>query len=461
MIIENVEIIDIANDGNAIGKYNNIVIFIKNAVPGDVVDVKILKKKKNFWEGTIEKIHKENKLRSIPFCSHYGICGGCKWQHMTYEGQLYFKQKQVKDAFKKIGGVLPQNIIPILPSPITKEYRNKLEFTFSTNKWTNNYETDKTLNNNDNLALGFHIAGMFNKIVDIEKCYLQNTFSNNIRLTIKNLAIKLGLSFYNIKESKGLLRNIIIRNTLDDQWMLIVVFGYNDTQAIELLLKNIKTSLPNLTSLMYVINSKKNDSITDLPVYLYYGKDYITETLENLIFKIGPLSFFQTNSIQAARLYSIVKNFANLSGNEIVYDLYTGIGTIANFIASHTYKIIGIDNIEPAIKDARENSMFNKIKNTTFITGDIAKIFNNELINTYGSPDVVITDPPRSGMHPKVIEQLLKVQPTKIIYVSCNPATQSRDIAMLKQIYSINKTQAVDMFPHTSHVENVALLIKN
>ncbi len=458
-IIENIEVTDAGAEGVAIAKKDGIVIFVKNAVPGDIVDLKIIKKKRKYYEGIIEKIHKKGEIRSEAFCSHYGICGGCKWQHMSYKGQLIYKQKQVTDAFNRIAGIYTDNILPIIPSPNTIEYRNKMEYTFSCNGWLKDF--NPKANEQDKLALGFHIAGMFNKVIDINKCYLQNNFANTLRNYIRELAFELKLSFYNVKELTGFLRNIIIRNTIDNQWMLVVVFGYEDIELQNIFLEKIKNKFSEITSLMYVINTKRNDTINDLSVKLYSGLPYITEKMHHLNFKIGPVSFYQTNPLQAVNLYSVVKEFAGLTGNETVYDLYTGTGTIANFVANKSKKVIGIDNIEPAIKDAIQNSLSNNINNTSFIAGDLAKIFINEFIENHSKPDVVITDPPRSGMHPKIIERLLEVLPEKIVYVSCNPATQARDISMLTNYYKVKKMQAVDMFPQTSHVENVALLIKN
>ncbi len=458
-IIENVEVIDVGTDGIAIAKHNGMVVFLKYAVTGDIVDVKILKKKKNYVEGKIEKIHKAGETRTLPFCSHYGICGGCKWQHITYEGQLFYKQKQINDAFNRVARLSPKVVLPIIPSPATIEYRNKMEYAFTNSSWLNDFNENKYTDKKP--GLGFHIAGMFKQIINIQKCYLQNDFANKLRNTIRDIAVKEKMSFYNIKEHTGFLRNIIIRNTTINEWMLIVVFGYENIKLRESLLEKIKAEFPELNSLMYVINTKKNDTISDLPVYLYSGYSYITEKMHNLKLKTGPVSFYQTNSLQAENLYSVIKEFASLSGKETVYDLYTGTGSIANFISPNAYKIIGIDNIESAIADASENSKNNNINNTIFYSGDLAKIFTSDFININGIPDVIITDPPRSGMHPKVVEEILKIMPQKIVYVSCNPATQARDIAMLAKNYEIIKMQAVDMFPHTSHIENVVLLIRN
>ncbi|MBE9467276.1 MAG: 23S rRNA (uracil(1939)-C(5))-methyltransferase RlmD [Bacteroidetes bacterium] len=456
---EKVEIIDIGAEGKAIAKINDLIVFIPYVIPGDIVDIQINKKKKNFLEGYAVKFHEYSPDRQEAFCSHFGICGGCKWQILPYQEQLKFKQKQVVDNLERIGKIKLEEIGDILPSEKTTYYRNKLEYSFSNKRWLTNDEIDDEDNESKQMnALGFHIPKKFDKILNIEHCYLQKEPSNKIRLAVKQYALDNNLSFFDLRKQNGFLRNLIIRTSTTNELMVIVSFYYEDEKEREKLLNHLSENFDEISSLMYVINSKPNDSITDLDVKLFKGKDHFFEEMENLRFKIGPKSFYQTNSEQAYNLYKIVREFANLCGKENVYDLYTGTGTIANFIAKQSKKVIGIEYIEEAIEDAKINSTINNIDNTEFFAGDIKDILSQEFIDEKGKPDVIIIDPPRAGMHKNVIESILYAMPKKIVYVSCNPATQARDINLLLENYSVKKIQPVDMFPHTHHVENVALL---
>ncbi len=458
-VAEQIEIFDAGAEGKAVAKLNDRIVFIPYGAPGDVVDIQITKKKKSFYEGKIIHFHKYSEQRTNPVCGHFGICGGCKWQHLTYDAQLHFKQKQVENNLKRIAKIDIPFISPIIPSAKTTEYRNKLEFTFSCRRWLTDEEM-KTNTKELNNALGFHLQGKFDRVLDIHHCSLQPEPSNAIRLAAKQFAIENNLEFLDHKTHTGFLRNIIIRNTSTDELMVIVIFNEDKMNTIESFLENLKNKFPAITSLMYVINKKCNDDLSDQQAICYSGKDHLIEKMEELYFKISPLSFFQTNIQQALRLYQVVREFAMLTGNETVYDLYTGTGTIANFIARQAKQVIGIEYVEASILNAKENSSGNQINNTLFYTGDIAKTFTDEFIQEHGFPEVVITDPPRSGMHPEVISQLLKIAPLRIVYVSCNPATQARDIELLKNDYLISNIQPVDMFPHTHHVENVVLLLK-
>ncbi|MFH0867521.1 MAG: 23S rRNA (uracil(1939)-C(5))-methyltransferase RlmD [Bacteroidota bacterium] len=457
-ILEGVEIIDIADEGKAVGRKNDMVVFVSGAVPGDIVDVKITKRKRSFIEGKVEKIIKPSTYRVKPFCKHFGICGGCKWQHLSYDTQLHFKQKHVEDCLSRIAGIETTGILmPILKCDEQQLYRNKLEYTFSNRRFLtheDDFDTPKQLN-----GLGFHIPGRFDKVLDIEECFLQREPSNEIRLEIKKFALLNNHEFFNLRSQTGFLRNIIIRTTTDEV-MLIVVFYYEDKTKRMALLDHISSVFPEITSLMYVINSKRNDVISDLSIELYKGNPYITETMEYLNFRVSPVSFYQTNPLQAYELFKTVREFAGLTGNETVYDLYTGTGSIANFVSRRAEKVVGIENIESAVNDARRNSAINNIKNTSFFSGDMVKVLNDEFVETNGRPDIVIADPPRSGMHKDVVFALMNILPGRIVYVSCNPSTQARDVEILKEKYHLVKSQAVDMFPHTQHVENVALLEK-
>ncbi len=456
LIIENLEIIDAGAEGNAIARYNDMVIFIPFVVPGDVCDVRVISRRRRFMEGRVVKFHKYSDKRTQPLCQHFGTCGGCKWQNMEYKHQLYFKQKQVADNFSRIGHLEYPEILPILRSEDIYYYRNKLEYTFSSLRWLSAEEIDNQ-GEIDRNALGFHIPGMFDRILDIETCYLQKEPTNEIRNRLRAFAKEKGFTFYNIRKFEGQLRNVIIRNAGEDL-MVIMVFGTDDEIVIKEVMEFLSVSFPQISSLFYVINLKHNDTISDLEPVLHRGVPYIKGTMEDLQFRIGPLSFYQTNPEQALRMYQIVREMASLKGDEVVYDLYTGTGTIANFIARRAAKVIGIEYVEPAVADARINSEINGIENTTFLAGDMAKMLTPELFAQHGTPDIIITDPPRAGMHEKVVVNILKALPAKIVYVSCNPATQARDLALLVESYKITRIQPVDMFPHTSHVENVCLL---
>jgi 23S rRNA (uracil1939-C5)-methyltransferase len=459
-VLENVEIIDAASEGVAIARIDGKVLFVKNAVPGDIANVQVIKKRSAFLEGIAKEIITYSEKRAEPFCTHFGVCGGCKWQNMKYEHQLFYKQKQVADNLERIGKIDVSDILPIIPSKHTQYYRNKLEYTFSDRRWLTNedmLQDDEYRNMN---ALGFHIPGFFDKVLDIEKCFLQPEPSNAIRLKVKKYCIENGLTFFNLKQQHGLLRNLIIRNTSTNELMVIFSF-YEESDKIHSLLDHIIKAFPEITSLMYVINGKKNDVISDLEIQCYKGNSFIYEEMEGMKFKVGPVSFFQTNTEQAYELYKTARTFAGLSGDELVYDLYTGTGTIANFIASKTKKVIGIEYIESAVDDAKENAKTNQIENTFFYAGDLAEVLNDDFIALHGKPDVIITDPPRAGMHKNVVTQILKIAPEKIVYISCNPATQARDIEMIRSNYSVTKIQPVDMFPHTHHVENIVLMEKH
>jgi 23S rRNA (uracil1939-C5)-methyltransferase len=464
--IENVTITGTSSDGRAVARINEMVVFVQDAVPGDIGDVMIYRKKKSFMEGRLINITTPSPDRAIPFCEHFGVCGGCKWQNMSYEAQLIFKQNQVEDALKRLGKIKLPEISKIIPSPVSKYYRNKLEFTFSNNRWLTNEEMlDDSIKNKN--ALGFHTPQSFSKVIDINHCHLQADPSNEIRLSVKNYALENNLTFFDLKQQNGLLRNLIIRTSNTGEIMVIVCFHLDEKEAITSLLNHLSKQFPAITSLLYVINPKGNDTIFDLEVKVFKGNDHIIEEMpladdesRKLKFKIRAKSFFQTNSEQAYHLYKIAYDFADLKGTEIVYDLYTGTGTIANFVAHQAKKVVGIDNIPDAIEDAKENSIVNGITNTSFFSGDLKTVLNDDFINENGKPDVIITDPPRAGMHEDVVKKLLEIEPDKIVYVSCNPATQARDLNLLDPNYELTKVQPVDMFPHTHHVENVVLLIK-
>jgi 23S rRNA (uracil1939-C5)-methyltransferase len=459
-LLEKVMITDIGAEGNALARVDNLVVFVPMLIPGDVVDIKVLRKRKKYVEGRVIKIHEYSSDRIVPMCSHFGICGGCKWQHLPYGLQLRYKQQQVKDSLQRIGKVPITEIRPIIGSKEQFMYRNKLEFTFSNKRWLTQEEINSEVLCNDRDALGFHIPGLFDKVLDINYCYLQNELSNSIRNSVKEYAIENKLDFFDLREQNGFLRNLIVRNTLDGQVMVIVVFFYDDKDKRTKLLDHISSSFPEITSLMYVVNSKRNDSLNDQEPILYKGINHLIEKMGDLKFRIGPKSFYQTNTKQAYELYRITKEFSGLSGNETVYDLYTGTGTIANFVADSAKKVVGIEYVEEAVNDAIINSEINGIKNATFYAGDMKDIFNESFIIENGKPDVIITDPPRAGMHVDVINLILKAEPQRIVYVSCNPATQSRDLLLMSDYYTVTAVQPVDMFPHTHHVENIVLLIR-
>ncbi len=459
-LLESVVITDVAAEGKAIAKVDGMVIFVPYVVPGDVVDIQLTRKKHNYAEGKVVRFVSYSENRVEPFCEHFGICGGCKWQMLPYNLQLKYKQKQVVDNLTRIGKVELPEISPILGAPKTTFYRNKLEFTFSNRKWITENEMESGEFFGTREALGFHIPQRFDKVLDIRYCWLQNDVSNRIRNTIRQFCLQNDYEFFDLRNQKGLMRNLIIRTSSTSEIMLIVVFFKDDKGKREKLLNFIADEFPQITSLLYVINEKANDTIMDQEIVTWKGNDCIYEEMEGLKFKIGPKSFYQTNSEQAYNLYKIVREFAQLSGNELVYDLYTGTGTIANFLARKARKIIGIECVPEAIEDAMENSKLNRIDNTFFIAGDIKDILTRDFIIEHGDPDVIVTDPPRAGMHGYVIETILSVEPPRIVYVSCNPATQARDVNLLDGKYRVTRVQPVDMFPHTHHVENVVLLEK-
>lgn len=472
-IFENITITGVAAEGKALAKVNDMVLFVAFAAPGDVVDVEVYRKKKTYMEGRIVKYHTYSPLREKPFCAHFGVCGGCKWQHLAYSEQLKQKQQQVCDHLERIGKLHLPEVQAILASEKTQYYRNKLEYTFAPKRWLTNEEiaSDTEMSEDERAGLGFHLPGMFDKVLDIQYCYLQSSPSNEIRLQLKKFALEQGYSFYNVRENQGFLRNVIIRNTSEGEFMLILIVGENEEEKIKKILDFIGECFPQITSLQYVINQKLNDSIADLEVVLHRGNPYITETMpvyakrgeeasNTLSFRIGPKSFYQTNSMQAYQLYRLALDFADLQGDEIVYDLYTGTGTIANFIAPHVQKVVGIEYVPEAIEDAFVNAKINGIYNSVFYAGDMAKVLTPDFVKRNSKPNLIITDPPREGMHASVVEQLLKMNPEKIVYISCNSATQARDLAILCEggAYVIDKVRAVDMFPHTHHVESVVSL---
>jgi 23S rRNA (uracil1939-C5)-methyltransferase len=457
-IVENVRVELPAAEGKCVTRIDGMATFVEGAAPGDVVDLLIKRKKKQYQEAIALNIRERSADRVDAFCSHFGTCGGCKWQHIRYEKQLEYKQLQVRDNLERIAKIRDPEIRPIIPSPDNRYYRNKLEFTCSNGKWLTREEIDSG-NEFDRRGLGFHIPGRFDKVVDIDHCFLQKEPSNTIRNLVREYGLSNDLSFYDIHNHSGFLRNLIIRTTRGDEVMVILQVGREDIPATEQLLNYLISQVPGLTSVYYVINTKKNETFFDLPMVHFHGKKNITETVGNLQFNIGPKSFFQTNPEQAINLYTQAKEMAQITGHQIVYDLYTGTGTIANFVADKAKFVLGIENITEAIADAKKNAVLNGIKNTEFISGAMEDVLNDELFGRYGPPDVVITDPPRTGMHPKVIAKLLEIRAKRIVYISCNPATQARDLAMLSDAYDIDIIQPFDMFPHTHHVENIVSLI--
>ncbi len=460
-VFENVEVIDAGAKGKTIGKApDGRVIFMTNTVPGDVVDVQTTKKRKSYFEGSAIRFHSLSDKRVSPVCKHFGTCGGCKWQHMGYEHQLYFKQKEVENNLRRIGHLELPEVAPILGSKKQYFYRNKMEFSFSDSRWLTLEELQSDTIFEDKNALGFHIPGMWDKILDIEKCHLQTDPSNAIRLETKDFATRNNLSFFNPRNQFGLLRTLMIRTSSTGEIMVLVQFFEDDQIKRELLLDHLAKTFPEITSLLFVVNGKANDTIYDQDVICYAGRDHIFEEMEGLQFKITAKSFYQTNSEQAFELYKRTRDFAGLTGEELVYDLYTGTGTIAQFVAKKAKKVIGIESVPDAIRDAKANAKNNKIENVDFFVGDMKNVFNEEFIATHGSPDVIITDPPRDGMHKDVVQQILNIAPKKVVYVSCNSATQARDLALMKEAYKVTKVQPVDMFPQTHHVENIVLLEK-
>ena len=454
--IENLRIVDIAEEGKGVAKQDDLVMFIEHAVPGDLVDVELFRKKKSFAEGRLVSVKEPSEHRVEPFCPHFGTCGGCKWQHMDYNAQLVFKQQYVENALRRLGKVDTSSLEDILPSEKTDYYRNKLEFTFSNKRWLTSI--DQEFAPEEMNALGFHVPGRFDKILDIDHCFLQQDPSNDIRNSVRDYAIKNKISFYDLRAHEGALRNLIIRTSSTGEVMLIVVFAYPNQAQIDLLMGYIHEKFPALASLLYIVNQKRNDTIFDQEIYTYAGRDFIYEEMEGLKFKVGPKSFYQTNSRQAYELYKITREFAGLSGEELVYDLYTGAGTIANFVAKSARAVVGVEYVPSAIEDAKINSQINDINNTEFYAGDMKDVLTTDFVAQHGRPDVVITDPPRAGMHIDVVNRILEMEAAKVVYVSCNAATQARDLEILQKKYDVARIKPVDMFPHTQHVENVVLL---
>ena len=461
--MEKVTITDVAAEGKALAKVNDMVVFVPYVVPGDVVDLQVKRKKNKYAEAVAVNFHEYSSQRAVPFCQHYGVCGGCKWQCLSYEDQIKYKQKQVTDNLTRIGKVELPEISPILGSEKTQFYRNKLEFTFSDKRWLTEEEVKAEVKYDQMNAVGFHIPGAFDKVLAIEKCWLQDDISNQIRNTIRDYAYEHGLAFYNIRNHEGVLRNLMIRTSSTGELMVLLqvrVSCDKDLDDTKTLLAHVAEKFPQITSLLYVVNNKCNDTINDLDVEVFKGNDHIFEEMEGLRFKVGPKSFYQTNSEQAYNLYKVTRDFAGLTGDELVYDLYTGTGTIANFVSRKAKKVVGIEYVPEAIEDAKVNSAINGITNTLFYAGDMKDMLTQDFINEHGRPDVIITDPPRAGMHNDVIDVILFAEPKRIVYVSCNPATQARDLQLLDVKYKVMAVQPVDMFPHTHHVENVVLLEK-
>ncbi len=458
IFVENAEIVDISSEGKSVAKVDGMVIFVDGGVPGDVADVMITRKKNSYAEGHVVTLKTPSPNRLEAKCEHFGYCGGCKWQHMNYETQLLFKQKTVSDALTRIGHLDISTLKPIFGNKESYYYRNKLEFSFSDKKWLTNEEVKSGLEIDNRNALGFHIPKMFDKILDIKNCYLQEEPSNSIRNEIRDFANKNGLTFFGVRDKTGLLRTLMIRSSSNGELMVLIQFFEKQPENIDLLLTHLKTKFPQITSLQYVINQKGNDTLQDLDIITFYGRDHIFEEMEGLKFKISAKSFYQTNSPQAYELYKITRDLCGLTGNETVYDLYTGTGTIANFVAKKAKRVVGVEYVEDAVIDAKNNSQFNAIDNTLFYAGDMKDVLNETFIEKHGKPDVIITDPPRAGMHEDVVRVILKAAPKKVVYVSCNPATQARDLAMMMEDYEIRSIQPVDMFPQTAHVENVVLL---
>jgi 23S rRNA (uracil1939-C5)-methyltransferase len=464
MIFENVAITDAGAEGMAVGKINEKIVFVPFVVPGDVVDVQITRKKKKYLEGKAVHFHHYSDKRTDPHCAHFGLCGGCRWQGMKYEEQLFYKQKQVFDSLTRIGKLENPVILPILASPKTRYYRNKLDFTFSNHRWLTDDDRNVEPGTVSTNALGFHVPQFFDKVVDIQECFHMKDPSNAIRTEARKYALDHALTFYDVRTWQGFLRNLIIRNTEAGGLMVILVVRNRDEQLMPML-EHLAAMFPEITSFFYVINPKQNDTIYDLEFHLFKGEPYITEKMppfrpggKEIEFRIGPASFFQTNSFQAINLYRIAAELAMFKGDELVYDLYTGTGTIANYVAPYVKKVIGIESVVAAIADAEVNSRINEIYNTVFFAGEAEKILTSEFIAAQGKPDIIITDPPRNGMHEKVVRTIMEVRPEKVVYVSCNPATQSRDILLMSDYYQMESCQPVDMFPHTQHVENIALL---
>lgn len=460
-VLENVTITACAAEGKALARVDDKVVFVPYVVPGDVVDLQVKKKKSSYMEAVAVRFHEYSPLRTEPVCRHYGVCGGCKWQCLKYEEQLKAKQQQIHDNLVRIGKVDLPEMMPILGSKHVYGYRNKLEFGFSNKRWLTEEEVKADVKYDVMDAVGFHISGAFDKILDIEECHLMDNINNGIRNDIRHYALEHGLEFYDLRQNKGLLRSLMIRTSNTGELMFLVQFRIDsddEQKQADALMQHLAETFPQITSLLYVDNHKANDTFGDQEIHVVKGKDYIYETMEDLKFKVGPKSFYQTNTEQAYELYKVARNFAGLTGKELVYDLYTGTGTIANFVAHQARKVIGIEYVPEAIEDAKVNSEINGLTNTLFYAGDMKDILNKEFIDEHGRPDVIITDPPRAGMHQDVIDTILFAAPERIVYVSCNPATQARDLQLLDVDYKVVAVQPVDMFPHTQHVENVVLL---
>ncbi len=459
-VLESVTITDVAAEGNALARVDDMVVFIPFGAPGDVADIRLDKKKKTYAEGHIERLITPGDIRVEPRCEHFGVCGGCRWQHLPYDFQLRCKQRQVTDALERIAKVDLPEISPIKGSDEIWNYRNKMEYTFSNRCWLTFEQLASGEEFPDRDAAGFHIPGAFDKVLDIRACHLQDDLGNRLRLFVKNFGKSHGLSFYDLRAQHGLLRTLMIRIASTGEVMVVMAFGEDDREAITSLLDAMSARFPEITSLMYTVNTKVNDSLADQDIKLWSGKDHIVEEMEGLRFRVGPKSFYQTNSRQAYKLYQVARDFARLTGDQLVYDLYTGTGTIANFVSRFARKVIGIEYVEDAIADARLNSEFNGISNTEFFAGDMKDVLTDEFIAAHGRPDVMIVDPPRAGMHGDVVDVILRAEPARIVYVSCNPATQARDLALLDCKYGVEAVQPVDMFPHTQHVENVVALVR-
>jgi 23S rRNA (uracil1939-C5)-methyltransferase len=457
-ILENLEIIEAVSEGKGMARLENgMVVFVEGAVPGDLADVRVTRKKSKYLEATVTEIRRPSEKRVIPFCQHFGTCGGCSWQHMNYDTQLFFKQKQVSDVLRRVGKIELPEIRPIMASERTRYYRNRLDFAFSNKQWLTKQEMEQGLPF-DADVLGFHVSSRFDKILDIERCHLMDELQNEIRNAIKEIAKRDKLPFFDIRNKNGLMRNVIIRNTSTGEWMVIVVFNREESETREKLLNEVAEKFPQITSLLYVINEKHNDTIYDLDIHLFKGKEHIIEEMEGLKFKISAKSFYQTNSLQAHELYKVVRDFAGLTGSEHVYDLYTGTGTIALFLARQCSHVVGVDSVSDSIENAKDNSKFNGITNTSFFAGDMRKVLTSDFVRDNGMPDFIITDPPRAGMHEDVVKKIAEINAQRVVYVSCNPATQARDLNILDSNYQVMKVQPVDMFPQTAHVENVVLL---
>lgn len=460
-ILENIQITDCAAEGKSLARVNDMVVFVPFCVPGDIVDLQVRKKRHSYMEAEVIRFVEKSAVREEPFCEHFGVCGGCKWQNLPYDKQLEMKQRQVYEQLTRIGKVELPEFMPILGSRKIREYRNKLEFGCSNKRWMTREEIASGEPAGEMRAIGFHITGAFDKILPIHNCHLMDGLQNEIRNFIYQYAIDNDLTFFDLRQQTGLLRDVMVRNSNTGEWMVLVQFHYDlegDRERSLQLMEALADRFPQITSLLYVDNQKCNDTFGDLELTLYKGNDHIFEIMEGLRFKVGPKSFYQTNTDQAYHLYSVARQFAGLTGEEVVYDLYTGTGTIANFVARSAKKVVGIENVPEAIEDAKVNSDINGIGNTLFFAGDMKDILTDEFIAGHGSPDVIITDPPRAGMHPDVVETILRAKPRRIVYVSCNPATQARDLQLLDRLYKVVAVQPVDMFPHTPHVENVVAL---